>query len=506
MGERFLVWYKKIDKNIRLAFTVTLALGLLIHIYKFTNALPGHDSLYNYYDAQKTVRTGRWFLRVVCGMSSYFNLPWINGIFALVFIALSAAIVVDVFKIKNPVLVVLTGGILVSYIGVPETFLYDFLIDGYMLAMMLAALAVRLSLFEEKRLWRKVLAAICVCFSCAIYQSFVSFAMVLALCYFANELLENRRTVKECWIWIGEQLGIYIGGLAAYYVIWKVLIALQDITVTSYQGIDSVGLSVSVVLSGFIRTIKAFVKLLFEYGLVEQGWNLYSILNAIFVAAAFIMLLTVIPKSKIYKRRHQFMLWGVSLLLMPFATCIWIFTSDGVSYRPMMMQGVCIMFVWIAMLYERWSAQNLKDGIALLLSIMIFNSALQANIGYYYMESCYETTYAMGAEMMARIHLLEEEAKSIVVVGNLGAEVSLKNDKLAQKNPHITGLVEEHFLFDHIHTVMFLEHTFQNDLTPVESAEVDKWKGKEEVQNMECWPAASSVQVIDQTVVIKLSN
>jgi len=506
MGERFLTWYRKIDKNVKLAFAATFVLGLFVHIYKFTNMLPGHDSVYNYYESIKPIITGRWFLKIACSFSSYFNLPWINGLLALIYIAITVAIVIDIFKIKNPILAILVGGILVSYQGMPETFLYDFLTDSYMLSMLLATIAVRLSLFDEEGVFRKIVASVFLCLSCAIYQSFVSFAMVLTLCYFANELLENRRSVKECWIWIRNQIFIYGGGLAAYYAIWKILITVQNVTVTSYQGIDSAGLSLPVILSGFARTLRAFGELLFERGLVSQGINAAVVLNAIFLVATMYILFVGIKKSQIYKRGIQFVFFVLCIFLMPIATCIWTFTSATVMYRPMMMYGVCAIIIWIAILYERWSSQHIKDLVAILLIAIIFNSSLQANISYSYLERCYETSYAMGAEMMARIHMLDEEADSIVVVGELVQEAVLTKDPLGQKIPLLIRLIEKHFLFDHAHTVLFLDHTFQNELTAVEKEEISQWETKKEVQEMGCWPEKDSVKVIDKTVVIKLSE
>ena len=41
--------FSALDKNVKMAFLSTTIIGLLIHIYKFTNTLPNHDSVYNYY-------------------------------------------------------------------------------------------------------------------------------------------------------------------------------------------------------------------------------------------------------------------------------------------------------------------------------------------------------------------------------------------------------------------------------------------------------------------------
>ena len=76
MGEGVLKYYKtKIRKEYKIAFYSTLIVALLVHIYKFTNTLPNHDSLYNYYSTQNIIGSGRWALSLACGISSYWDLP-----------------------------------------------------------------------------------------------------------------------------------------------------------------------------------------------------------------------------------------------------------------------------------------------------------------------------------------------------------------------------------------------------------------------------------------------
>lgn len=94
--------------------------------------------------------SGRWFLSVACAPSSFFDLPWVTGLFSLVYISLTAAVVVRLLGIKDPVAVVLGGALIASYPGMTETFFYGFTADGYFLAMLLSALAVLLSAFECK--------------------------------------------------------------------------------------------------------------------------------------------------------------------------------------------------------------------------------------------------------------------------------------------------------------------------------------------------------------------
>ena len=79
----------KVPKRQKIAFIGTFLISLLIHLYKFTNTLPNHDSLYNYYSDQNMLASGRWALSFACGISSYFDLPWVIGIFSCLFMIIN---------------------------------------------------------------------------------------------------------------------------------------------------------------------------------------------------------------------------------------------------------------------------------------------------------------------------------------------------------------------------------------------------------------------------------
>lgn len=151
MGNTFIEFFRsRVSRGEKRAFLSAFIAGLLIHIYKFSNTLPNSDSLYNFYDPQNIVASERWFLSFACAPSSFFDLPWVTGLFSLVYISLTAAVVVRLLGIKDPVAVVLGGALIASYPGMTETFFYGFTADGYFLAMLLSALAVLLSAFECK--------------------------------------------------------------------------------------------------------------------------------------------------------------------------------------------------------------------------------------------------------------------------------------------------------------------------------------------------------------------
>lgn len=511
MGEGILLFFQsKLRKEYKIALISTFFIALLIHLYKFTNTLPNHDSIYNYYSEQNVIGSGRWALSWACGISSYWDLPWIIGLLSCLFIALTVVVIVMLFKLKNPILIGLIGALLAASPAITETFFFLYTADGYMIAMLLAALAVYLSRIEETRKSRFLLSGVCICVSCGIYQAYISFALLLAVCNFIYILLQNNHSKRDCYKWVLRQVILYITSLATYYAIWKLSMHFSGTVANNYQGISEVGkISAELLVSGLVNSIKTTVLYFLQWDVSAHGFTPYNILNILFLIAMFVGLLISCLKSRVWKRTWAFVLLVLCLVvIIPFA-CIWCFTSDSVGYRAMMLQSLTLLFVLTAVLYEQWAKTIAKNAVCLLLILIVFNNALMANISYFYMNLCYERTYAEGAEMMAEIHDLQDEYvfDKIAVIGNRIYEVQYNSiDSETGKIHVLSGLLEKTLLFDSDRTTRFLQATFGLELEVLNPTQRNKLFDTDEVQNMGCWPSDDSITVIDDILVIKLSD
>ena len=169
---------KKIKREWKTAFVWTFIIGLLIHMPVMLSDVPNHDGLSSMYFDQNMITSGRWFLMIACGFSSFYTLPWVIGLLGLLFLGLCAAALTEVLEVKNSFGIVLMGGLLVSFPALASTFAYVFTLDGYMLALFLAVLAV---LFTKKSRFGFVWGGICLAFSMGTYQAYVSMAMLLSI-------------------------------------------------------------------------------------------------------------------------------------------------------------------------------------------------------------------------------------------------------------------------------------------------------------------------------------
>ncbi len=101
----------------------------------------------------------------------------------------------------------------------------------------------------------------------------------------------------------------------------------------------------------------------------------------------------------------------------------------------------------------------------------------------------------------------EYEFDKIAVVGTRENDVALGNPGDKSERIHIlSSLLEETLLYDSEHTVNFLREMFGIDLEPVELSFRNGLLDTEEVASMGCWPSGDSVTVIDDILVIKLSD
>ena len=511
MGEDLISLYKKkVKREWKIAFLAAFLGCLLVHIYKFTNTLPNHDSVYHAYAMQDMTISGRWFLQYACGISSYFDLPWINGLLCAVYLGLTAAIVAETLDMKNPVVIVLSSLVLVTTISTTETLFFEFTADGYLLALMMCALAACLSC-KGKCWYTYVISGVCICLSLAVYQAYLSFAVVLCVCYLTIHMLNGDVDAKAAWKWIGKHAIIYGVAMAVYYAIWKLILAATGIQATSYQGINEVGsLHISTILTGMVESVKNLLLYFLEWNILEHPITLYAALNILFLLCFVFIVIAAVVKSCIWKQKISLLTLLVCLIACVPVISIWRFLSDGVLYRPMMMHSACLLYILAIVLFDRWAGKRVSTAFGLLIALICYNCGIVANISYFYLDKCYEKSYYIGSQMMERIEQMQaehgEEIESIAFVGTQVENVAFSNTAPGDRI-HLMGvLLEEHLIYDHTHGYLYLANTFGLEIPTAPLEWREALESNIAVQDMGIWPAEDSVAVVDGILVIKLEE
>ena len=510
MGENLIGFYEKnVKKEWKIAFWSAFILCLLVHLYKFGNTLINHDSLYNVYSPQNIVASGRWFLRYACGISSYFDLPWLNGLLSTLYLALAAGFIAALFDLKNPVVIVLSSAILAASPCTTETFFFSYTADGYMMGLMFsAAAAVLICKTEKLRFW--VLGGVLICLATGIYQSCLSFAMLLSAAWLVLELLSERKSVKQAWAWIGKNVLLYGAALAAYYIIWKLALHFYGLAAVSYQGIDNVGrVGFSTIIHGAIDSVANLLLLLIERNFFKYPITPYTLFNLIWMAAFIGILIAALIKSKAVRKASRLLTVLVILGACVPVLSIWEFTSDTVYYRPMMLHGVCVFYILSLILFDRWAKPGKSTVFGLFMAAVVFNFAIVANISYFYMEKSYEKTYYMGSQMMNEIEQLcaeqEEPISSIAILGDRHEAASLVNTYPAAKAQIVVRYLEQDILLDSDHAYLVLENLFGLKLPQATTEQLEALARDPAIQALPAWPNRDCMTIVDNVLVVVMS-
>ncbi len=494
----------------KVCFFAAILVGLLAHLYKITGWLPNWDSLVFRYDAQNMLGLGRWFLPVACSFTSFYDLPFLNGIVAIVFHALGAVCVCRILNAEKNITAFLIGAVLVSFPTVTSVMMYNYVADGYSIAFFLATLA---AVFMTQEKPNYILASVLVALACGIYQAYITVTIMLVLLKLIDEIIYQHApfgTVfkKSLWMLFSGVLGVVF-----YAVILKILLSIFSTTLLDYQGINTSASLSSINILGSLYAIKeTFLDCFFD---ISEGVNVYVVLNACLVVVTLAHYIKYIVVHQLYKKpANIFFLAILSVMLIVGAGAL-AFVNAGVDYHNLMLMGYAVFYLFFIVLYERgtdtvqWHA-HAKCWLVLLLTLgIIANQVVIANVSYHKAQIAYEKSYGVLMRLADRIDRIPgaEKCEKILVLGALDNS----EDYSVNLTPDITGITEGYILRADDETVG--QSVWCSALNDYCDKHYDFVSGEEkqmlaqspEVQAMPLWPMNGCVAVLEDTIIVKLS-
>lgn len=505
----------KIGKPQRTAFLASFLIGLLVHLPAMLSDIPNHDGLSSMYFDQNMITSGRWFLTVACGFSSYFTIPWIIGLIGLTFLGLAAAALVTLLEMDDSLTICAVSGLLVSFPALASTFAYVFTMDGYMLALLLAVSAV---LITKRFRWGWLGGAVCLAFSMGTYQAYLPFAILLCI-YEIWELaiaVEEKAQIKTAVRKGLSYLGMGALGAVLYYVILQILLRIESKELDTYQGIS--GLSDGAYLS--LSTIKEMYA---DFVTFTLGGNILwnNVFSAVAVSLlAMAMLAVLINLSltrKWWKNPVFFVIIVLSALILPPATNVILLISPDVNYHLLMRyQWVLYLILAAAFVSKHADGAAFLRGKAVLLRwvsllaavVLVFCYAVTDNIGYSNLQKRYEKTYAYCVRLLDRIEQTPGyyQGIPIAMVGVVGYLPYPETDITESVTGNMIGLSGDFLLYTGDNYASFMKNYLGATLNILPADEMNEIYFSEEYTEMESFPAESSVKIVDGVMYVKTEN
>lgn len=523
---------QKLKKEWSFAFCTAFCAGLLIHLYRLSNHLLTWDSVYNFHDSQNVIHLGRCFLTLSCGIGSYYDLQWVNGLLSLVYLSLTAVCLTELFSLCSRTSIALVAGIVVSFPSVASTFAYMYTADGYFLAQLTAALAVLLTLKYKKGFLAGILL---LAFSYGSYQAYISFAVMLILVWSVLQLMKQTFSVRELLSYYWLRFLLMGGaGTALYLLCNQILTALEGASASDYNGISTMSLPDGArLVSAVGNCIVDFVY--FFFGPLGR-MNFYQLLNAALFVLLASLFVWAVRQKKLLKKPGRLLMMLLCLAAMPFVCSMIYFLSPEVRYYMLMYAGFSLIYMLPVLFYDALIAdgtnvqaapsvdaaqcsfksagsagQNAPNSAAALpLSwccvivtvLTIFNFALIDNISYLYMTTSNEKTFHLVSRMTDRIEQLDDfkSAEKLCVIGHFEDYDTIS----LNLPPAMAGVRDSYMISEQAHFAAMMDTYFGLTLESCSDEEKEEILSSELFAKMGRWPAAGSVRQYGNTVVIRI--
>jgi len=500
----------------KLAFFSAFFIGLFVHIPAMISDIPNHDGLASMYFDQNMITSGRWFLSVACGLSSYFTLPWVIGVISLVFLGCAATLLTELLELQQDVTILLVSGLLVVFPALASTFAYVFTMDGYMLAVLLAVLAV---LLTKKYRWGFVGGGICLAFSMGIYQIYLAF--VILLCVYSIVILwidetEFGKKMKHTLRYL--YMGIWGSGL--YLVLLKVLLRVQGKELDTYQGIN--GMSVPLATDGGVgallkdcyRDFAAFT--LKGNVFINNGFS--GAAMVVLALSVVFVLLWMFLNRKWWKKPMFFVIIGLLVLCVPVVSNVVLLISPEVTYH-LLMRYQWVLFPILGLAFaERYGKDGrTQDSIAAVCvkwcafcgaAVLLVNYAVTDNIAYSNLQKKYEKTYAYCLRLLDRIEQTAGyyQGIPIAMIGVVGDEEFPLTDITGKVTDGMIGMHGDSLLYTGANYQAFMQNYLGATLNFLPAESMADIYYSEEYVAMESFPGKTSVQVVDGVLYVKTEN
>ena len=457
-----------------LAAAAAFGSGLLVHLFGLVNVLHNYDDIAQQPRGYGTgVTSGRWLLSIMgdfCdAIGGNFNLPTVNGLLFLLLIAVSAGLLVSVFRFRNRASAALMGVLFAVFPSAFSTLAFRYTAVYYGVAILLSVAAVWLF---QRCSWGFFLSALCIACSLGIYQAYVPITIGMFVLMLLQESLSDdadfrkllRRSLACC--------GVLLLGLLLYYVFLKLTLCLYGTQLSDYQGVS---------IKAAYLLIGLFSGVLLVFLLIKRvrkpSIRLFSLLLCAVFPVAVNFVVIMCPDSWIYT------LMVYSLVL--------------ISYVPLILLNQLIeddrKRLWLGIV---------KKGVAIMLSVLALCYAYQTNVNYtalYYANRQVENYFS---SIVTQVRMADGFTPDM--------EWALFGDF---EDPLLGCYWEYEMTYGGVEFTQWLLnryswwdwiHNYYGYAIPTASDEKIRVLAQSDaVRAMPCWPADGSIQVVGDTVVIK---
>lgn len=495
-----------IIKNKNLIFA-TILIGIIIHLPLFTKDILSADIILNntYYSGYSwEVSLGRFGLFIIGLLKSYIVIPHIELFLSLILIAISSIELIDLFKIKNKLLQILTCLIIVVCPNISATLLFNYCSLPYTIAFFGNITSIYLLVKEKNKYLKTLIPIILLVTSLSMYQAYLPVSITLLVLYNIKELLNNNFKYKETL----KNILIIIISVILYFILMKLSQLVLNINMSDYTNASSFSINnILNIPNQIIKTYQVFIDYFFTNKILTNT-NIYNnIINIILLIVLVINLIYLIIKNNLPTINKVLIIFLV-LTLPIYINCILLIMPTATM--QLLMSSAYILLV--PFLFSIENNKIYKVIFIVLISLLIRNYTVQDNATYKTLEITHNKTLSIANDIVDEINKLGYN-KEVMITGNLNNNdyynynTNLDINNITNLN---YGFVTKHPLFwDEYRNIKngWSRYLYQYTSTNINFVSEDKYNkilSSDEYKSLEQYPNNNYIQIIDNVIVIKL--
>ncbi|MBE5869372.1 MAG: hypothetical protein E7293_10545 [Lachnospiraceae bacterium] len=510
-AEQKALWIKEKD-----VFFVSFLVGLLAHGYMLTNKLPNIDEYVHMFHHGHGYELGRWLYGLMGNFTfridGVYSLPFFNGVLHLILLSISIAIFLKPFDFRSRWTKCVFAALFVAFPTVACNMGFMFTLPYYGIAVLFMAIAFYVLVNYR---YGFIASTLLICCSLGIYQAYWGLAAGFLLLYLITECMNEKTEAKPLILLAVKSLIALLFGVILYLIVNKIMVNVQDVEMTVYQGVDKIGqLEISQIPSILQKAYGYFFRFTTE-NYLHITW--YPLVRAV-IALGYILTVIFGVVACVINRKHILKTVAMVLftVLFPLAVnSIYIMSNERSNVHTLMCYSVVLVFllplVYVREVVKRCSrkvpAQVAKYAyLAAVLAVTVIYVRF-SNIYYMNLETSYKQTHSFMVTLSTRMQELEGyDSELPVYFHGWYSKSSNRNIWELRMVNDMHGSID---IVEAINSPLMRHNLFRvylgnpineiSDLTVIE-------KNWQQIQDMPDYPNDGSLAIIDDIIVIKLSD
>lgn len=502
---------KNINIKYKIVFFSCFIFSLFAQSMGLFNKISFNDDIFALFDVGATYTSGRWGLEILKKFiififgDGHYSLPVFNGFVSIIFLSLTACIIINLLNIKNQINYIFISGILVCFPVITYLFGYMFTLPYYMMSVMFGTLG---TYFICKKTKFCILGILLISLSIGIYQAFLPFTLSLFVLYLISFIANNhKKNNKDI---IKKILLIFISVLSSvilYFTIAKLYLVYYNAQLTTYREINTLGLTS---VSGYLnRIVFAYTEFFnpttsAEYYMYPTN-TIYIYYFSIFIS----IILAILLIMKTFKRnKFNALLLSITFALLPLTVNFIFVMSPSEIVHSLMMYSQLIPFILFAWLTDNTAIKNKKFNISF--KSTVYTILILLNIMYCrYDNKCFLKATLSQQQLISYYTTLITQIKSIDGYSDNYPIMFINEYKI--KDRTIQNIKELQLIKAYPYkntTTLINNHAWKEFMkywlgySPIISKN-KKIKYSAEVRDMPSYPSQGAIKKINNVIVVK---